>query len=287
MPEPIDVTLGEGAGAFPGVAAGPAGAPAGGVVVLQEAFGLTGHIRSICGRLAEAGYLAVAPALFHRQGAPVLGYDEFARAQPLMARLRAEEIMSDVTAALGYLRRQGLAPGRCAAVGFCMGGSVAFIMATELELGAAVSFYGGGVAEGRFGFPALAEAAPSLRVPWLGLYGDKDHTIPVPHRSRPRSSGTRTRVTASTATTGAATPRPPPRMPGRGRLTGSPSTWPGRTEGMRPATRDSLRPGPRSGPTRASPAAARPAGRCGPARYGRDPPAGWMFWLTWKVLSGS
>ena len=179
MPETLDVVLGEGAGAFPGVSAAPVGSPAGGVVVLQEAFGLTGHIRSVCGRLADAGYVAVAPALFHRQGAPVLGYDEFSSAQPLMARLRAEEIISDVTAALDYLRYEGLPIDRCASVGFCMGGSVAFIMATELELGAAVTFYGGGVAEGRFGFPALADAAPSLRAPWLGLYGDQDHTIPV------------------------------------------------------------------------------------------------------------
>jgi carboxymethylenebutenolidase len=179
MPETLDVMLGEGGGAFPGVSAAPAGPPAGGVVVLQEAYGLTGHIRNVCGRLADAGYLAVAPALFHRQGAPVLGYDEFSKAQPLMGRLRAAEIMSDVTAALGYLRHQGMPADRCAAVGFCMGGSVAFIMATEFELGAAVTFYGGGVAEGRFGFPALADAAPSLRAPWLGLYGDQDHTIPV------------------------------------------------------------------------------------------------------------
>ena len=80
MPETLDVMLGEGAGAFPGVSAAPAGSPAGGIVVLQEACGLTGHIRNVCGRLADAGYLAVAPALFHRQGAPVLGYDEFSSA---------------------------------------------------------------------------------------------------------------------------------------------------------------------------------------------------------------
>src|ERR1035438_3905755 len=94
-----------------------------------------------------------------------------------VGQLRSAEIISDVTAALGYLRHRGVPADRCAAVGFCMGGSVAFIMATEVELGAAVTFYGGGVAQGRFGFPALAEAAPSLRAPWLGLYGDQDHTI--------------------------------------------------------------------------------------------------------------
>ena len=176
MPETIDVTLGEG---FPGAAARPAGDPAGGVVVIQEAFGLTGHIRDICGRLAAAGYAAAAPALFHRQGAPVLGYGELRRAMPLMRALRADQIRSDVQAALGYLGTLGLPPGRCGIVGFCMGGSVALMMATELELGAAVTFYGGGVAEGRFGFPPLADAAPSLRVPWLGLYGDLDHSVGV------------------------------------------------------------------------------------------------------------
>ena len=176
MPETIDVTLGRG---FPGVAARPAGEPAGGVVVIQEAFGLTGHIRDICARLATAGYVAVAPALFHRQGAPVLGYGEFSRAMPLMRELRADQLRSAVEAALGYLAELGLSPGRCGIVGFCMGGSVALMMATELDLGAAVTFYGGGVAQGRFGFPPLADAAPSLRVPWLGLYGDLDHTVGV------------------------------------------------------------------------------------------------------------
>jgi len=176
VPETIDVRLGQG---FPGAAARPAGEPAGGVLVIQEAFGLTGHIRGICARLAAAGYVTVAPALFHRQGAPVLGYDELARAMPLMRALRADQIRSDVEAALGYLGQLGLPGRRCAIVGFCMGGSVALMMATELDLGAAVTFYGGGVAAGRFGFPPLADAAASLRVPWLGLYGDQDHTVGV------------------------------------------------------------------------------------------------------------
>ncbi|HUZ39690.1 MAG TPA: dienelactone hydrolase family protein [Streptosporangiaceae bacterium] len=179
MPDTIDVVLGAGAGAFPGVLAEPDGPPAGGVIVVQEAYGLTGHIRNICGRLADAGYLAVAPALFHRLGSPVLGYDELQRAMPMLGQLHADEIRSDIAAALDLLRQRGLPAARCGAVGFCMGGSVTFAMATELDFGAAVTFYGGGVAAGRFGFPGLAEAAPSLRVPWLGLYGDQDHTIGV------------------------------------------------------------------------------------------------------------
>ena len=60
-----------------------------------------------------------------------------------------------------------------------MGGTITFATAARLALGAAVTFYGGGVAEGRFGFPPLVELAPSLRTPWLGLYGDLDTGIPV------------------------------------------------------------------------------------------------------------
>ena len=177
MPDTIDVELGE--DRFPGALSRPDGTPKGGVVVVQEAFGVTQHIRNICARLAEAGYLAVAPALFHRQGSPVVGYDEIQKAMPYMGQLKADEIMSDVQAALGFLEGEGVAPARCGIVGFCMGGSVALAAATRVPLGASVTFYGGGVAEGRFGFPALAEAAPSLTAPWLGLFGDQDPSIPV------------------------------------------------------------------------------------------------------------
>jgi carboxymethylenebutenolidase len=178
MHELRDVVLGEGTGAFPGVLAVPAAAPAGGVVVVSEAYGLTSHIRAICGRLASAGYVAVAPALFHRMGAPVLGYDELNRAMSLLSHLRADEIRSDVAASLRHLCELGIAASGQGIVGFCMGGSISLVMATEADIGAAVTFYGGGVTRGRFGFPALADAAPSLRVPWLGLFGDQDHTIP-------------------------------------------------------------------------------------------------------------
>jgi carboxymethylenebutenolidase len=63
-------------------------------------------------------------------------------------------------------------------VGFCMGGSVTFYAATLRGVGAAVTFYGGGVVEGRFGLPSLVDQAPGLRAPWLGLYGDLDKGIP-------------------------------------------------------------------------------------------------------------
>ena len=59
-----------------------------------------------------------------------------------------------------------------------MGGTVAFVAATERTVGAAVSFYGGGIRTGRFGFPPLVETAERLEAPWLGLFGDDDKGIP-------------------------------------------------------------------------------------------------------------
>jgi carboxymethylenebutenolidase len=64
-------------------------------------------------------------------------------------------------------------------VGFCMGGSVSFFAAARWPLGAAVSFYGGGLTEGRFGIPPLIDVAETLQTPWLGLFGDQDQSIRV------------------------------------------------------------------------------------------------------------
>jgi carboxymethylenebutenolidase len=166
------------AGDMPALVAAPAGPAKGGVVVVQEAFGLTDHIASICDRLAAAGWRAVAPALYHRQDSPTFTLAEFDALRSLMGELTAEGIRADVDAALGHLAGLGVTEGRTGIVGFCMGGAVSLEAATRQSLGAAVTFYGGGVAEGRFGFPSLIELAPALRTPWLGLYGDLDKGIP-------------------------------------------------------------------------------------------------------------
>jgi carboxymethylenebutenolidase len=151
----------------------------GGVVVVQEAFGVTDHIEDVCQRLADVGWLAVAPHLFHRTGDPVLSYDDFSQVRPHMAALTGEGILADVDAALAYIEGAGYPVDTAGIVGFCMGGTVALYTAVERQVGAAVTFYGGGVASGRFGFVSQVEVAPRLRAPWLGLYGDKDRSIPV------------------------------------------------------------------------------------------------------------
>jgi carboxymethylenebutenolidase len=157
----------------------PDGDAKGGIVVVQEAFGVTRHIEEVAERLAAAGWHAVAPALFHREGSPTFDYDDLASVMPAMKGLSAAGIGADVDAALAHLGDAGWAAGRQGIVGFCMGGSVAFYTAADHALGAAVTFYGGGVEEGRFGYASQLERAGQLRTPWLGLYGDLDKGIPV------------------------------------------------------------------------------------------------------------
>jgi len=157
----------------------PSGEPRGGVVVIQEAFGLTGHIHRVTEALAREGFVAVAPALFHRSDDQIFSYGDFEKLGPVISKLNADTVAMDVDAALAELERQGQPASRQGIIGFCMGGSVTLATAARLHLGAAVTFYGGGLAEGRFGLPSGLEAAAALRTPWLGLYGDLDEHIPI------------------------------------------------------------------------------------------------------------
>lgn len=149
------------------------------VVVVQEAFGVNDHIEDVTRRFAAEGYLAVSPHLFHRSGDPRLGYTDISQVMPHMQALSEAGLSADLDATLEYLSGEGYALGQIGIVGFCMGGTVAFVASTRYALGAGVSFYGGGIAEGRFGFPAQTDIAADLKCPWLGLYGDQDQSIPV------------------------------------------------------------------------------------------------------------
>jgi carboxymethylenebutenolidase len=194
MTTDAQITIDTADGPMPAFEASPAGEAKGGIVVVQEAFGVTSHIEDIARRLADAGWRAVAPAFFHRQGSPALAYDDFAAVMPLMKELTAEGITTDLTAALDHLEAAGFAAAKSGVVGFCMGGSVTFYAATLRPLGAAVTFYGGGVAEGRFGLPSLVDQAAKLQTPWLGLYGDIDQGIPIAEVEQLRTAAAATDV---------------------------------------------------------------------------------------------
>ncbi len=176
---PENVLLTTADGPTPATIAHPASPPRGGVLVVHEAFGLTDHIASVCRRFAAAGWLAVAPSLFHRHGVPVYDYGDLASAHAASAALNTLDIMDDLDAGLMVLADGGTAVDRSAVVGFGMGGTVAFHAAAHRPVGAAVTFSGAGIRAGRFGERALVDLAPRLRSPWLGLYGDQDATIGV------------------------------------------------------------------------------------------------------------
>jgi carboxymethylenebutenolidase len=149
------------------------------VIVLQEAFGVNDHIRSVADRFADNGYFAVAPSLFHRVGSPEVPYDDFPSAMKYLGGLNREGLTNDLNATTDFLATMGYQAPNIAVAGYCMGGSVSFYAATLGTVGAAASFYGGGVETGRFGLPSLLELASSLKCPWIGLYGDLDNGIPV------------------------------------------------------------------------------------------------------------
>lgn len=176
---PTDLTLTTSDGPVPAAEAVPAGTARGAVVVIQEAFGLNGHIRNLCDRLAAEGFHAVAPALFHRQGNPIFAYDDIQGLMPVMGALTAEGIGTDLDACYAHLEAAGFPRSRIGIVGFCMGGTVVAWAAWRDALGAAATFYGGGVSQGRFGFPPMLDIAPDFKTPWLGLFGDEDRGIPV------------------------------------------------------------------------------------------------------------
>jgi carboxymethylenebutenolidase len=157
----------------------PDGTARGAVVVIQEAFGVNEHIEEVCRRFSAAGYKAVAPHLFHRSGDAVIPYDDMQAVMPHMGALTREGLDADVDATLGHLAGAGFSGDKVGIVGFCLGGSVVMLAAARHALGAAVTFYGGGVATGRFGMPPLIELAPDLKTPWLGIFGDADQSIPT------------------------------------------------------------------------------------------------------------
>jgi carboxymethylenebutenolidase len=157
----------------------PAGEARAAVIVVQEAFGVNSHIEDVTRRVAAVGYRAVAPHFFHRTGDPVIEYGDIEKVMPQFAGLSESGVLNDVDAAVAYLGEAGFPSRRIGVVGFCMGGTVAFLASVRRPLGAGVTFYGGGVTEGRFGMAPMVDLVPELQAPWLGLYGDEDQGIPV------------------------------------------------------------------------------------------------------------
>jgi carboxymethylenebutenolidase len=192
MPE--NVTVKVGGDSMDIYVAEPSGEAKGAVVVLQEAFGVNDHIQDVTRRFADAGYLAAAPHLFHRTGDPVIDYEDMDTVIENIMQWTVTGLEADLEATLEHLSGLGFEAKRVGVVGFCGGGSVAFLAASYWPLGAAVSFYGGGITQGRFGMPPLLDMAPTLQTPWLGLFGDLDTSIPTDGVEGLREAATRASV---------------------------------------------------------------------------------------------
>jgi carboxymethylenebutenolidase len=176
-------------GPMPLYEARPDGDTRGAVVVIQEAFGVNAHIEDVTRRFADTGYHAVAPHLFHRSGGGTAPYGDFSKVLPLYEHLDDAGILVDVDATREHLHAAGWDDAQLGIVGFCFGGRVTFLVALRRRLGAAVGFYGGGIVTARFPqFPPLVDEASDLRTPWLGLFGDRDQSIPVEDVERLREA---------------------------------------------------------------------------------------------------
>lgn len=125
----------------------PEGPPKGGIIVLQEIFGVTSHIREVTDGFAAQGYLALAPALFDRLESGIeLDYTAVEAGIATMQKLKLDEVAQDLGASVAALRRELAAiPGagnKVGAVGYCWGGSIADLAACRTDINAAVSYYG-------------------------------------------------------------------------------------------------------------------------------------------------
>jgi carboxymethylenebutenolidase len=151
----------------------PAESPRGGLVVVQEIFGVNSHIRNVCDGWAADGYVALAPALFDRVERNVeMGYgpDDIQQGRELRGKISTDDAVRDVRAAVRELARAGV---RVGVVGYCWGGTMAWLAATRIDgLSATVGYYGGGIAD-------AAGEAP--RCPVMLHFGETDASIPKEH----------------------------------------------------------------------------------------------------------
>ena len=162
---------------IPAYVAQPSGAVKGAVVVIQEIFGVNSHIRSVADGYAAQGYLAVAPAAFHRVKPGVeLGYTDADMGEGFghktaVEALSAPGVMQDIQAAIDYAAKTS--GGKVGIVGYCWGGLLTWRAACTLKgLSAAAPYYGGGMT-------TEAEIARHPQVPVLAHFAEEDKWIPL------------------------------------------------------------------------------------------------------------
>jgi len=148
------------------------------VIVIMEAFGVTSHIEKVCDQYAANGYVAIAPALYHRQHPnPKLGYDEMPAVQQYMGALRDEELVEDVNVVIDYLQNhyQRTHGQKIGIVGYCVGGRITYLAATSCPgLSAASVYYGGRILVPFGDGDAPIDMTGNISIPVMGNFGETD-----------------------------------------------------------------------------------------------------------------
>jgi carboxymethylenebutenolidase len=154
------------------------------VLVVQEIFGVHEHIRDVCRRFAKAGYLAVAPELYARQGDVSQMTDYKQIFAEVVSKVPDEQVMSDLDATVAWADKSSNGdPKRVAVTGFCWGGRITWLYAAHKpDLKAGVAWYGRLTGEATPLQPKYPlDVAADLKAPVLGLYGGQDQGIPLEH----------------------------------------------------------------------------------------------------------
>jgi carboxymethylenebutenolidase len=152
------------------------------VLIVQEIFGVHEHIKDLCRRLAKAGYFAVAPELYARQGDVSQLKDIQEIISSVVSKVPDAQVMNDLDATVEWAGSTGKADtGRLAITGFCWGGRITWLYsAHNPQVKAGVAWYGRLVGQGNALMPKNPiDVAAALKVPVLGLYGGADQGIPV------------------------------------------------------------------------------------------------------------
>ena len=156
-------------GTVPGHIAKPKGnGPWPGLVVIQEWWGLTDHIKSVADRFGSAGYFAFAPDLYHGEIAPFGDND---KATTLVQKYGPTAVV-DLQKVFDEFKNHPECSGKVGSVGFCFGGRMSLALGISRPLDAVCTFYGGGMQQ-------LFDQLDRLKAPVLGLFGDNDKSIPV------------------------------------------------------------------------------------------------------------
>lgn len=156
------------------------------IVVVSEVFGVHEHIKDLCRRLAKAGYMAIAPELFARQG-DVTKLTDINAVVAIVTKVPDEQVMRDLDATVEWARRSGKLEGdRVGITGFCWGGRIAWLYSARTGPGGApkagVAWYGKlSNAPNALQTTTTLDVASKLRAPVLGLYGGQDSGIPMGH----------------------------------------------------------------------------------------------------------